>query len=266
MKPASPTRAAERARAGAADGARTVVAAFAMLSRVRVPGVSLSARDTARSAALFPLVGAVLGALGGASAAPLARHAPPLLTGGVAVLVAALATGALHLDGLADAADSLGGRTAPDALRIMRDHTIGAYGTVALVLDLLLKATAIGVLAGRGTAILDVAVAGALARAAGVLVAALAPYARPVDSHAGQFTTTVGRGAAACALLLAVGAAAAGGTAGACEALAVTVVAAVVAGRFVRRIGGVTGDVLGAVIELGETAALAVAAIVRGGA
>ena len=256
----SATAAAERTRALGRAG----VAACALLTRVPLPrGLTLDARDLARGAGLFPLVGATLGALvGGAATALASAGAPPLLAGAAGVLVAVLATGALHLDGLADAADALGGRSAPDALRIMRDHTLGTYGTTALILDLLLKASALGTLAAHGHAILAAAIAAALARAAGAVAAATMPYARADDaSVAAGFIAAAGRGPAAAALLLAVAIAAAGAATGAAEAVAVALAALLTARTAKRRIGGVTGDVLGAIVETAETAALVAAAV-----
>jgi adenosylcobinamide-GDP ribazoletransferase len=253
----SATAVAERwARAGAA--------ALALLTRIPLPRrLALDAGDLARGAALFPAVGAGVGALAG-GAATLAEG-PPLLVGGLGVLVAVLVTGALHLDGLADAADGLGGRSAPDALRIMRDHALGAYGATALTLDLLLKAAALGALAQAGDAILAGALAGALSRTAGATLAAAAPYARgESESVAGRFTRAAGPAPAAIAILLAALAATTAGTLGLAMALAAATSAALVGAHFMRRVGGVTGDVLGAAIEVSETTALVAAALLLG--
>jgi adenosylcobinamide-GDP ribazoletransferase len=258
----SPTRAAERAR----TAGRAAAAAVALLTRVPLPRrLALGAGDAARGAACFPLVGAAIGLLAGAAAAATAAATPsPLLAGAAGALAAILATGALHLDGLADAADALGGRTREDALRIMRDHAIGAYGAVALVVDLLLRAAALGALAGADAvaAIVAATVAGALSRAAGA-IRATRPYARTeATTLAGAFTRSTHRGPAAVALLLAAVAVAATGMTGVVQALAAGAVAAAVLRTAHRRVGGVTGDVLGAAIETSETAALVAAALV----
>src|SRR5581483_6204617 len=121
--------------------ARAALAAVAFLTRVPVGRVvELDGADVARGAALFPLVGA--------TAFGLARVVPSLAAAGIALAVGALLTGALHLDGLADTADSLGAHTRERALEIMRDHAIGAYGAAAVALDLLVKAAALAALAG----------------------------------------------------------------------------------------------------------------------
>ena len=257
----SRTRAAERAR----TAGRAAAAALALLTRAPLPRrLALDADDAARGAACFPLVGAAIGLLAGSAAAAAAAATPsPLLAGAAGALAAVLATGALHLDGLADAADALGGRTREDALRIMRDHAVGAYGAVTLVVVLLLRAGALGALAtaDAATAIVAATVAGAISRALGA-VAATRPYARAdTTSLAAAFTRATHRGPAAVALLLAASAVAATGTAGVAQALAAIALAALVLRTAHRRIGGVTGDVLGAAIETSETAALVAAAL-----
>src|SRR6266550_1910501 len=138
----------------AGDAGRAAVAAVAFLTRLPVGRlVPLDGDDVARGAVLFPVVGAGIGAAVGGTAAGLVRVLPPLAAAGIALAVGALLTGALHLDGLADTADALGGRSTEHALQIMRDHAIGAYGTVALVLDLLVKAVALAALADAGRAV-----------------------------------------------------------------------------------------------------------------
>src|SRR5690349_572464 len=123
---------------------RPLLAAVAFLTRIPVRG----AFDVGAGAALFPLVGAGIGAAVGGTAYGLAQVLPALAAAGAALAIGALLTGGLHLDGLADSADALGGRSREDALAIMRDHAIGSYGAAALVLDLVVKAAALAALAG----------------------------------------------------------------------------------------------------------------------
>jgi len=127
----------------------------------------------------------------------------------LAVAVLAAATGALHLDGLADTADGFGGRTLDERLRIMRDHLVGAYGVVALVLVVLLKVATAAALAGRVEVMAAWVAAGALSRAVGPALAAALPYVqRPGGSgsvlHGGR---AVGRATAAVGVAAAVAAA-----------------------------------------------------------
>src|SRR5262245_19528103 len=130
----------------AAEAARGAAAAVAFLTRIPVGRrVALDGDDVARGSVLFPVVGAAIGAAVGATAAGLAHVLPALVAAGLALALGAALTGALHLDGLADTADALGARGR--ALEAMRDHATGAFGTVALVLDLLVKAGAVAALA-----------------------------------------------------------------------------------------------------------------------
>src|SRR5436853_843315 len=120
----------------AAEAARGAAAAVAFLTRLPVGRlIALDGRDVSRGAALFPLVGAGIGAAVGGTAAGLVHVLPPLAAAGMALGVGALLTGALHLDGLADTADGLGAYSRERALEIMRDHQIGTFGAVALALD-----------------------------------------------------------------------------------------------------------------------------------
>jgi adenosylcobinamide-GDP ribazoletransferase len=236
------------------------VAAVAFLTRVPVGrAVVLDAGDVARGGALFPLVGAGIGAATGGVAYALAGPLTPLLAALLGLATAAVLTGVLHLDALADTADALGAATRERALEIMRDHSIGAYGGVALVLDLGLKAAALASLAdGRG--VLRFAIcAAAASRAVPVLLSAALPYARQGDGLGRALGTT---GAARSVAALGVAAVICVGVARTDGAilLGVAAVVAVAAGLLARRrFGGITGDVLGAAAELAETAALVVA-------
>jgi adenosylcobinamide-GDP ribazoletransferase len=235
---------------------RAAAGAVAFLTRVPVGRfVTLDAADVARGALLFPVIGLVIGAaVGGAAAAP-SGPLTATLAAALAVALGAALTGALHLDGVADTADALGASTRERALEIMRDHQIGAYGAVALVLDLTLKIAAISVLASRGDALRLVACSTAIARVVPVLLGVALPYARARGT--GGLLTSAGRPSAAAALLIGI---ALCFTLGAPWLAVVLVVAAVVCGTVARAwLGGVTGDVLGASAEVTEIAALVVA-------
>ncbi|HWM12269.1 MAG TPA: adenosylcobinamide-GDP ribazoletransferase [Solirubrobacteraceae bacterium] len=208
-----------------------------------------------RAAPWFALVGAAVGALVGGAALGLAELMPPLLAGALAVALELAITGALHADGLADSADGLGGRDRDRALAIMRDHALGAYGASALVLDLLVKSAALGALAQAGE-LLPVVAAFALSRAAALPLAAVLPYARPGEGTGRALDGLTLRVAA----LGAVPALALAAFAGAYAAVAVALVVTAGVGALAhRRLGGVTGDVMGAAIELTATAALVTA-------
>jgi adenosylcobinamide-GDP ribazoletransferase len=210
--------------------------------------------DLARAGSTFPLVGAAIGALMGTIALLLVQPLGGWLAAVLALAAAALLTGALHLDALADSADALSARTRERALEIMRDHAIGSYGAVAIALDLLLKAGALSTLASHHHVLRTAVAAGALSRAAPVLLAAALPYAR-AETGLGAPLTHASRARAATAAVVAAGIAIAiGGEHGAMAAGAATVVVVALAVCYRRWLGGFTGDTLGAAVELTEIA------------
>jgi adenosylcobinamide-GDP ribazoletransferase len=246
--------------------ARGLLAAVCFLTRLPLGRwVELDGSDVARAGVAFPLLGAALGAAVGSLAAALAGRLSPLLAVAIALAAGTALTGALHLDALADAADALGAHSRERALEIMRDSRIGAFGAVAIVLDLLLKVAALEALVNHQRVVRYAVVAFALARVLPVLLAAWLPYARP-DGGAGTALTRGGRARAllAAAVALGLGLAVAGwrGVAlwGAVMALATLLVPVVR-----RLLGGVTGDVLGAAVELCETLVLVLAVALVGG-
>jgi len=246
--------------ARAASRASRLVVAAGLLTRVPLGPRAMPAADALlRAAPLFPIVGAVLGAAVGGVAVALALELPPLIAGALAVALELALTGALHADGLADSADGLGGRDRDHALAIMRDHSLGAYGAAALTLDLLIKATALGALA-QEAAVLPIVAAFALSRAVALPLAAALPYARSGDGAGRLLADRAGGWSAAAGVAIAatVVGAAAGLDALALLACGVTVTA-IVGLLARRRLAGVTGDVMGAAIELTATAALVVA-------
>jgi len=242
---------------------RAVLAAVAFLTRLPVGRVELGPEDVARGAVLFPAVGAGIGALVALVAVGTDARLTPLLAAALAVSLEALLTGALHLDGLADTADGLGARTRERALAVMREPAVGAFGATALGLDLLVKTAAVAAILSGPDPVLALAAAFALGRAAPLALASAFPYARP-DRGTGHVLTGRGaRGRLATGIVLGVAiAVAALGVRGlwlvAGAAVAVAVVALVA-----RRLGGVTGDVLGAAAELSTTLALVAAAGTR---
>ncbi|MBP7241114.1 adenosylcobinamide-GDP ribazoletransferase [Amaricoccus sp.] len=202
-----------------------------------------------------PAVGALVGALAGAVFWAAGLVWPPAVAALLAVAAGLLATGAFHEDGLADACDGLGGGTARErALEIMRDSRIGTYGAAALTLIL---AGRILVLASLPVALAPLAlVAGhAASRASSVLVLATSRYVRdhgtgkPVSSGVGPRSLAVALAcglAAVLPLALAAPLAAVAGLGG----LALGHV--LMRSRFERRLGGYTGDCLGAVQQTSE--------------
>jgi adenosylcobinamide-GDP ribazoletransferase len=248
---------------GRSDAVSAALAAVAFLTRLPVGRVALGREDVARGAVLFPLVGAGIGALVGLVAAESDARLTPFLAAALAVALEAVVTGAIHLDGLADTADGLGAPTRERALAIMREGTVGAFGVVAVALDLLLKTAAVAAIAGGRDPVLALAATFALGRAAPLALAALFPYARPEGGAGAALAGGAGRAWLAAGVVLGVGLALV-----AVGPRALLLVAGAAAGTaalagVARRLGGVTGDVLGAAAELATTLALVGAAASR---
>lgn len=236
--------------------------AAALMLLTRLPSWPINHHDadiTARAVWAYPLVGGVVGAIGGAIyLAASWVGLPPTVCALVALTATALATGCFHEDGLADFCDGVGGgRTRERKLEIMRDSRIGTYGGAALILSFGLRAGSLAALDPRW--VLAVwAVSGALARAAALLLLALLPPAR-VDGLAQT-------AAAPPAISLTAGFSMAGLAALAALALpGLWLIAAALTGGIVvlllsrRHLGGYTGDALGAAAQAAEIACLVTA-------
>lgn len=216
------------------------------------------AAPDSRASAWFGVVGAVVGAVVGLAWWGAAELWPPLVAAVLAVAVDAALTGLLHLDGLADSADGL----LPPVdrarrLAIMTTPDVGAFGLAVLVLTLALRIAALAALTPDPLLVVGL---WAAARAGMALTMALVPYARDT----GIATPFHGRpvlaaGASTLAGLVVAGVAR-GGVAGSATAIAAAVVFVAVVALAVRRLGGYSGDVLGAAGVLAETAGLLVAA------
>ena len=236
---------------------------YSRLNLPAAPGGAAMA-DFGKALRALPIAGAIIGGFGGAAlfcARALGLPALPAEICAVAALVAV--TGALHEDGLADVADGFGGgATREKKLEIMRDSRLGAYGAIALVLALMLRATSLAALAerGLGLAVFALICAGAASRTAGLLPLLLSTPARR-DGAGAMMPRPTGEtlrlalllaGAASLPLLFAglsvsqvIGA-----------NLAAALAAYAVARLAERQIGGYTGDVLGAAQQTAEIAAL----------
>lgn len=229
---------------------RRMLSALHFLTVLPVPDPGWEEGRMARAAAWFPLAGLVAGLAGGAV---WLVAGPGWLGAGLALAAMVALTGALHEDGLADCADGLGGRDREKRLAIMDDSRIGAYGVLALIFSIGLRWAALAALPGwaGAKALVIAAVAG---RAAMVPVSASLPYARAE----GLGRLTEGAGARECAIALGLAGAVAltGGAEGLLALALGGVAAAAVAVALRARIGGYTGDGLGAVCQLAEIAAL----------
>jgi cobalamin 5'-phosphate synthase/cobalamin synthase len=245
---------------------KDIAVALGFLTRLPMPaGVGTS--GFGRAARWYPVVGAGLGGAATLAAWALDSAGVPIsLTAWLLVGQLAWMTGGLHLDGLADVADGFGGgRTRDDALRIMRDPAVGAFGTTALVVVLGVKAGALTALLEREVAI-PVLVAGpALARWAVVLLGIWVPSARPEGGLGDAFSLEVDGSGLLIASFFA-GAVVIGllGIPGLALWTVAVLTAAVLGQMARRRIGGVTGDVFGALVELTETTVFIGAVVLTG--
>jgi adenosylcobinamide-GDP ribazoletransferase len=248
-------------RAGelALAAARRPLAATAFLNRLPVGRVmSFDGQDITRSTPLFPLVGALIGAAAGVTADAAAEPLSPLLAGTIGAAVGLALSGAMHLDGLADTADALGSSTREDALRIMRDHSVGVFGAAALVLALVTRIGAYGDLASDANALAAGAAAAACARWVPVPIAAVLGPARVTgQGHAIAGRTTGVHAVVAFGLAAVISFVTVGGLA-IPILLGAAACALVLAIVFRYWLGGVTGDVLGAAAEISELASLIV--------
>ncbi|MGW7285982.1 adenosylcobinamide-GDP ribazoletransferase [Streptomyces sp. NPDC054847] len=255
-------------RTAAAASAHGIRFAFGTLTVLPVR-VTRWDRDAARAGMLCaPLAGLVVGLSAAAAGGLLALlGSGPLLAAVATAAVPAVLTRGLHLDGLADTADGLGsGRPAKDALRIMKQSDIGPFGVITLLFVLLGQVAALAELYARSWAL------GATAAALTAVTARLAltlacrpgvPPARPEGlgaAVAGAVPLRAGLAVGAVVGLCAAGAGALFGLYGALHhALAVAaglLAAHLLLRHCVRRFGGVTGDVFGALAETAGTVAL----------
>lgn len=234
--------------------------ALGFFTRLPVPAwVGWAPEQLTQATRYFPLVGWVVGGLVAAGYLLIAQILPPSLAVVLSTALGIRLTGAFHEDGLADTCDGLGGGwDKAQALTIMKDSRLGSYGAIGLTLMLLAKAVALIELGGDadGDVALALLVAHPLSRLAATVVMHLLPYVRADDSAKSR---AVARPLAPADLAVATG----------CgllpllllaplEALGALLAAAAATlwliRLFLRRLGGHTGDCLGAVQQAAELA------------
>lgn len=236
------------------------LAAIAFLTRV-----PMRARlgPDALSGALgwFPLVGSLVGLAAAGAYAAAYPWMPSLLAATIAVTLGILVTGAFHEDGLADTADALGsGAEGLRAIQVMRDPRLGTYGTLALVVSVGWRVLAVGSLA-PGEALAGLIAAHALGRLVSVAMMAATPAA-VTDGLGSSGVAQVTPGGISLAALFGLSLSIAAFGWWAVPALLLAFIATwALRAPARRRIGGVTGDVLGAAEQLTEMTTLGVAAV-----
>jgi adenosylcobinamide-GDP ribazoletransferase len=230
-------------------------AALGLLTRLPVVVDGPRAMDRgAASAWTYPLVGVVLGViLAAATAVMLAVGIPSGIVAGLVLAGSVVMTGAMHEDGLADSADGLwGGWNKARRLEIMKDSYIGVYGVCAIALSLLIRWLALVVIVSLGAYWVAFISAGAVSRAAMVVVMAALPNARD-----GGLSRNVGRPTTATmwlALAISLGFTL---LCGYPWIIAVAMAATLACTLIARaKIGGQTGDILGATQQVVEMAVL----------
>ena len=229
------------------------VLAIRYLTILPVPGHDDTDRGLGRAAAWFPVVGLALGLLLVGVDRVTTLLFPPLLSALLTVTVWKLLTGGLHLDGLADCLDGLMGRDREHRLAIMRDSRIGTFGAVGLILFLMLEVVAVSDLPPAQRWRVLVA-APTVARAVPPLLARLFGAARSEGQGAAFVAGVRASGAAVALAVAALVAVAMLGVPGLVTAALALLVGVVAAWLIARRLGGLTGDVLGAAVEGAELA------------
>jgi adenosylcobinamide-GDP ribazoletransferase len=214
-----------------------------------------------RAAWWFPAVGLALGAVLAGADRGLTLVCPAFLSAALVVTLWKAMTGGLHLDGLADCLDALAGADVGRRLEILRDPRIGVFGALGLIWCMLLDVGALTAIppAPRSRILL---LAPAIGRLAPLLVGPRFAPATPEHGIGARFLQALPRwaGPTHLVLLLALTVMLLG-AGGALMAVGALCVAFAGATFFGRRLGGLTGDVLGAAVELGELAFLVAGAV-----
>ena len=219
---------------------------------IPLPG-TWSAGDSGRASVWYPFVGLVIGAITWLAWKGASLVLPAWVAGVVTLVVWVVLTGGLHLDGLADCCDGLLASTSVERrLEIMKDPHVGAFGVIGLVLVLMLKAAALGSLVPASS--FGILLAASLARWC-ILPAALLPLARPSGMGA-DFALGFRRSFMIWGAILPLVLAIFPGVRGIVAVFAGLGAAAFVLWLAKSRIGGVTGDVFGMIVEIVEVVVL----------
>ena len=233
--------------------ARALRTAVLFFTRIPLPaGPGLSADDLRRSAAYFPAIGWIVGGAGAGVFWAASRVLPTTVAAGLCLTATALLTGAMHEDALADVCDGFGGgATRERVLEIMKDSHVGAFGVVGLILAFGLRWQALATLP-LALAPAVILAAHTISRAASISLMATLDYVREGPSKARALSSRLSLPRIALTLV-----------AGLAPLLLlplrlwwalvpVALVRILGAAWFRRRIGGYTGDCLGALQQVAE--------------
>lgn len=246
---------------------RIFLRALQYFTRIPVPASIGHAPDQlGQTARYLPAAGVVVGATAAALLWLSAHVLPPGIAVGLAIAAGILVTGAFHEDGLSDFADGLGGSTRERSLAIMKDSRVGVYGVIAVVLVLLLKYEALALLLGKhaiGYSAAALVAGHVVSRVIAVSIMVTLPYARtdstskvkPLVQPAGREFALRAAAVALPLVILALGVLLVAGARfnSIVAALAIALIVRVyLAWQFEQRLGGYTGDCLGAVQQLSE--------------
>jgi len=239
---------------------------FQFMTRLPVPGKpKYDAEEMGRSFKFFPIVGMVIGLILWGAYLGLAhfidnKYALALLV----ILLEVVLTGGLHLDGLADTFDGIFSyRSKHRMLEIMKDSRLGANGALALIIGFLLKIFLLVEVGFPALLIIPV-----IARLNSVVNAGVAKYARPTGMGKALVTNTNASGVIVATILtvgftLGVGGILGGSIVGWLLTIPVAMILGVYFAKLMeRKIGGITGDTMGAVVEMTEVVVLFTAAII----
>lgn len=240
---------------------RDILAAAMLLTRIPIEWPYNEAPNTARSYWAFPLIGIGVAAIPALLGAMLySLGIPALAAAALMIITAAMMTGGLHQDGLADLGDSFGGHAPEQRLAIMHDSAIGSYGTLALITNLIIQISCLAALAVLDPQLMAQAMIAVAAMSRGMMGLQRWAHTPPnIDGLAGR-TGAPDRQMMLIGLLLAL-------LAGivflppvmAAVLLCAGVIITYLLGRFLKAwIGGVNGDGLGATQQISATVMLLV--------
>ncbi len=247
---------------------RSLLAAFQFLTTLPIRS-AFTAEEIGASLVWFPFVGIAIGGLVAAADLGAAQLGLPLpIRAVMAVGLLAALSGGLHLDGLADTADGfLSARSPEKVLEIMKDSRIGTMGALGLVLVVGTKFAALSDPLPASTRAAGLLLAPVFGRSLQVIGLTWMPYARPEGGMASVFLPFRSRGIGlfACLLPVVLTAILFSGSTTVVLPISAALLTMVWARSCLRTIGGMTGDTLGALSELGETLVLVIIASRAGG-